>query len=141
MSAPTKEQALAALERIVLSDWNGIGKSPREILRSFIEGAAEQTPELGDTVLHKPSGEQWLVAYVRDGRLAACGWPDEIVPASDCALISRMPLGKKLSLLRLMATSTGHRAEYARSLLHAACLSTEIAASPIPKDTNGGPKP
>ena len=98
--------------------------------RSPVVGAQGGEPELGDTVRHIPSGEEWLVAYVRDGKLAACGWPDELVPASDCVLVQRMPLGKKLDLRRELSRSTGHRAEHARALLRSACLTYEFGVSP-----------
>lgn len=41
----------------------------------------------GDTVLHRPSGERWLVAYVYQDYLAWCGWPEGEAKLSDCELI------------------------------------------------------
>jgi hypothetical protein len=42
----------------------------------------------GDTVLHKPTGEKWLVAAMSgDGaKLVCCGWPESIADVSDCEL-------------------------------------------------------
>ena len=43
----------------------------------------------GDTVLHRPTGETWLVAYVEDNDLSGIGWPEGIARRSDCELIER----------------------------------------------------
>ena len=40
----------------------------------------------GDTVLHKPSGEKWLVAYVQGEYLAWCGGPEGEAKLADCEL-------------------------------------------------------
>lgn len=47
------------------------------------------TPRCGDTVLHKPSGEKWLVAYADPARdeLSWSGWPEGYAKLSDCELI------------------------------------------------------
>jgi hypothetical protein len=34
------------------------------------------TIDTADHVLHGPSGETWVVAYVEGDRLAWCGWPE-----------------------------------------------------------------
>jgi hypothetical protein len=79
----------------------------------------ETPPEIdtGDFVLHKPSGEEWVVAYVKDGRLAACGWPDEIVPVADCVLTKKATPAARRALLETLAGSYGHRCAYARAAL------------------------
>lgn len=41
----------------------------------------------GDEVLHKPSGEKWLVAWADDREVICCGWPESFARASDCELI------------------------------------------------------
>jgi hypothetical protein len=59
MSAPTKEQALAALNAMDEADaWS----DAREILRSFIEGAAEQTPVAWTTPHQVANAREGLVA-------------------------------------------------------------------------------
>jgi hypothetical protein len=73
--------------------------------------------DTGDTVLHAPTGEEWLVAYVRDDKLAACGWPDTIANLSDCTLVSKATPEERQSLLESMAGSNGHRASYAQRAL------------------------
>lgn len=75
--------------------------------------------DTGDTVLHRPTGEQWIVAYVNGDRLSACGWPDTIVPLADCELVHKARPGQRMDILQMMATSTGHRADYAREVLAA----------------------
>lgn len=43
----------------------------------------------GDCVLHRPSGEEWLVAFCEGDELAWAGWPDGRARASDCDLVKR----------------------------------------------------
>jgi hypothetical protein len=40
-----------------------------------------------DTVLHRPTGETWTVAYVHGDELCPCGWPETIAQVSDCELV------------------------------------------------------
>ena len=41
----------------------------------------------GDTVLHRPTGETWILAVDQFGdRVSPCGWPETIAGASDCEL-------------------------------------------------------
>lgn len=48
-------------------------------------------PRCGDTVRHRPTGEQWLVAYAdpTTGDLAWVGWPEGRAQLSDCDLVAR----------------------------------------------------
>ena len=50
-----------------------------------------EIPRCGDTVHHRPSGEDWLVAYADPARdeLAWCGWPPGVAKLSDCTLVRR----------------------------------------------------
>ena len=57
----------------------------------------------GDTVHHRPSGEEWLVAYVEDDRLAMCGWPPGEALVADCDLIKSCTDDECLELLHRMA--------------------------------------
>lgn len=45
----------------------------------------------GDTVRHRPSGEEWLVAAadVQADDLMWCGWPEGMARASDCDVTKR----------------------------------------------------
>lgn len=38
----------------------------------------------GDTVLHKPTGETWVVYEVKNDTLKPCGWPPTYAKLSDC---------------------------------------------------------
>lgn len=73
----------------------------------------------GDTVLHRPTGETWLVAFVEDGRLCACGWPLELVPAADCDIVKSCDNLEHNKLLVEMAEmqSDDPRRSYARRVL------------------------
>lgn len=46
-------------------------------------------PRCGDTVLHQPTGERWIVAWAEGGDLAWAGWPDGMARLSDCRVIKR----------------------------------------------------
>lgn len=42
----------------------------------------------GDAVLHRPSGETWILACdERNGEIVCCGWPESMAPAKDCDLV------------------------------------------------------
>lgn len=71
----------------------------------------------GDVVRHRPTGEQWVVAFVDGDRLWWCGWPEGQAQLSDCELIETATEEQRLSLLLRMAKSTGRRGEYAREVL------------------------
>jgi hypothetical protein len=79
------------------------------------------TPDTGDIVSHGPTGEEWVVAYVRDDKLAACGWPDTIADLADCTLVSKATPEERRSLLETMAAGNGHRASYAQRALGWPC--------------------
>lgn len=49
-----------------------------------LKGAGIDT---GDHVRHGPTGEEWVVRYVRGDRLSWCGWPPGEVSLSECSLI------------------------------------------------------
>ena len=72
--------------------------------------------DTGDIVLHRPSGERWLVAYVRDDRVAWCGWPEGEAQLTDCELITKASAQGKSKLLQQLADSNHDdaRARYAR---------------------------
>lgn len=58
-------------------------------LEAIIKLAGTTPPRCGDHVLHRPSGETWVVAYSEGNDLCAAGWPDEIAKTSDCEIIKR----------------------------------------------------
>jgi hypothetical protein len=44
--------------------------------------------KIGDTVLHKPSGEQWVVARIySNGDIIPAGWPCSLGRAEDIELV------------------------------------------------------
>lgn len=48
-------------------------------------------PRCGDHVLHRPSGETWVVAYADPATddLAWAGWPNGLARLSDCEIVHR----------------------------------------------------
>jgi hypothetical protein len=81
--------------------------------------AASAQPQTGDHVLHKPSGETWLVAMVEGEHLTCCGWPESVARVSDCKVVKVATADERLKLLQNMARSSGRRAAYAQRALAA----------------------
>ena len=75
--------------------------------------------DTGDIVHHHPSGEDWMVAYVKGHRVAWCGWPNGEAELKDCVLVHKCDPATRDSLLRDMAKIDGNdsRAAYARDRL------------------------
>lgn len=42
----------------------------------------------GDVILHKPSGEKWIVAWGNDREVICCGWPESFADTLDCEMIN-----------------------------------------------------
>jgi hypothetical protein len=86
--------------------------------------------DTGDIVKHDPSGEEWLVAYVDDDRLAMCGWPAGIAQLSDCTLVEKATAEARLKLLLELSAIGGddHRSSHARRVLAAIGENTVLAA-------------
>ena len=72
--------------------------------------------DTADLVLHGPSGEKWVVAYVQNGYLAWCGWPQGEAKLSDCTLIEAANDEQRVKLLKEMADMQNDdpRRRYAR---------------------------
>ena len=81
--------------------------------------AALREIDTGDTVKHGPSGERWIVAFVRDDRLAWVGWPEGYANLADCTLVRKATDEERDNLLRQMADarSDDSRCRYARHRL------------------------
>ena len=77
--------------------------------------------DTADHVRHGPSGESWVVAYVRGDRLAWCGWPQGEAALADCTLTKKATPEQRIKLLREMAASESGdmRSSYARQRLEA----------------------
>jgi len=75
----------------------------------------ETAIKTGDTVRHIPSGETWVVAYVRPetNDLAWLGWPEGLARLSDCELVKSCSEEESLRWLRDMAKSKGARQHHA----------------------------
>jgi len=41
----------------------------------------------GDTVLHRPTGETWVLLRVKDGYVYPAGWPQSRAREKDCELV------------------------------------------------------
>jgi hypothetical protein len=81
------------------------------------EGGTTVVIDTADIVLHAPTGERWVVAYVQGDRLAWCGWPEGEAKLSDCTLIEAATDEARLKLLNEMAampTSSDARCRFAK---------------------------
>lgn len=60
----------------------------RKVRKPTAEERESHVPRAGDVVHHKPSGEDWIVAYADMARdeLSWCGWPGGTAKLSDCVL-------------------------------------------------------
>lgn len=76
--------------------------------------------DTGDYIHHRPSGENWVVAYCRDGEVCCCGWPETFAKVSDCELTHKASPEKRMNLLEQMKNSRGSRGEHARYQLELA---------------------
>lgn len=72
--------------------------------------------DTGDYVLHKPSGECWIVACVQGNDLSWCGWPEGMARLIDCELIEKATPEYKEQLLHELANMNypDHRSRYAK---------------------------
>lgn len=59
--------------------------------------------DTADEVLHRPTGETWLVAVVDGDQLIPCGWPLSYAKTSDCELTKAATDEEREALLNRMA--------------------------------------
>lgn len=103
-----------------------------------IVAGIERKIKTGDVVLHRPSGETWLVAYAENGYVCPCGWPETIAKESDCELVDSASEENRIRLLHEIANKQGNdtRRAYARRVLGLSaamlvlCL-IQLAAAPL----------
>ena len=82
--------------------------------------------DTGDSVLHGPTGERWVVAYVDGDRLAWCGWPPGEAALSDCKLIQKASPEYRDKLLHDMAEMRLEPESYDRRKSYAMQRLTEL---------------
>lgn len=61
----------------------------------------------GDTVLHKPSGETWAVAFTEGSELSPCGWPPTRAKIIDCELVHSCTDAEHREMLEAWAIKGG----------------------------------
>lgn len=71
----------------------------------------------GDHVHHRPSGEEWVVAYQDGEHVGWCGWPAGEALAADCDLILAVTDTEHLAILRRLENGGDKRARMAREAL------------------------
>lgn len=73
----------------------------------------------GDIVRHKPSDEEWVVAYQDGEYMAWCGWPEGEARVSDCEVTKEATEAEHREWLQRLAKSSGKRARMALAALEA----------------------
>lgn len=84
--------------------------------------------DTGDVVLHQPTGEEWLVAYVEGDRLAWCGWPSGVAARVDCKLVRKATADERVALLRELAAMSHH--DHRRTVARATLVREGISPTP-----------
>lgn len=79
----------------------------------------QETIDTADHVFHMPTGEVWVVAFVRNKKLACCGWPLSMEPLDKFLVHRKATEAQRLKLLKDMAnmTESDARTIYAREKL------------------------
>jgi hypothetical protein len=62
--------------------------------------------DTGDVILHHPSGENWVVGFVKGETLVAVGWPLEYASVRDCSIVRTATREERKALLQGMASMT-----------------------------------
>ena len=75
--------------------------------------------DTGDVIKHIPTGEEWVVAYSRNGSVCCCGWPESFADISDCVLIEKAKPERRLAVLNEMHKlgTSDSRGRYAVKIL------------------------
>lgn len=81
-------------------------------------GEANRPIRTGDAVYHRPSREEWVVAWAdyTTGYMSACGWPESEASISDCVVLSRATDEQCEKLISELETSGRRDARRARAL-------------------------
>jgi hypothetical protein len=66
-------------------------------------------PRCGDHVLHRPSGETWIVAWCEGDDLAWCGWPNGMARTADCDVTIRVTDEAHRSMVAQVASCSDSR--------------------------------
>ena len=75
----------------------------------------------GDTVRHKPTGAEWVLAVDQHGdHVSWSGWPEGMARAADCELVKRASDKERHAKLLSWANQTGndHRIWHAKRILN-----------------------
>lgn len=95
----------------------------------------------GDHVHHKPTGEDWVVAYVDGEYLGMWGWPAGEAKVVDCTLTKSCTDAEHLKWLQDGAKAegkSGRKAQEALAVLIAGSRATPLPASKIFTESNPG---
>ena len=70
----------------------------------------------GDTVKHKPTGEEWVLANDQHGdHVSWCGWPEGLAQATDCEIVKRASDKERHERLLSWANQQGNDHRIARA--------------------------
>ena len=73
----------------------------------------------GDIVFHRPSREEWILAFADNGMVSPCGWPPTTVAESECLPVTDASDDEHIAMLRTWAAKSGddHRIAVCRRRL------------------------
>lgn len=57
----------------------------------------------GDVITHIPSGETWVLAYAKNGKVSPCGWPESVAEESNCVMLKAATDEEYLNMLEIWA--------------------------------------
>jgi hypothetical protein len=64
--------------------------------------------DIGDTVLHRPTGEKWLVAAVSSGYVYYCGYPfGGYGQIEDCVFVNKATKKERIDLIKEICSGKG----------------------------------
>ena len=122
----SKEQEVSEWNRVFQALGEGSPMVADAAARKMIGGDSEEAAmehiKTGDTVLHKPTGEEWVVAFAKyeTGRLSPCGWPEDLAYIRDCELVESCTEEERMDLLLRLSRMSGgdSRRSYAQHTLN-----------------------
>lgn len=77
-------------EAVSADEWRETwSKVLQAIYKATAEALDSRPIDIGDRVLHAPTGETWVVARISGGYLYCAGWPCTRAPMSDCTLLEK----------------------------------------------------
>lgn len=92
----------------------------------------------GDTVLHQPTGETWVVAWCAGEELAPCGWPLCYAKREHCSLLKKASDEDHRNMVLRVGNCSDSRARKVRAL-YPEFFDGPLVPPPVCQPANSGP--